>query len=335
MGNLFDTMLKRCYTKAIHHFPGDERTYIMNKKSLKITTGAMVTAIFGVMLLLNRQTGGLFGDIFIFLYPIPMVAYGAQYGLKSAAPVLAAMSLLSFLLGNVWGIFYAVTQALIGIIFGGCLHHKVDMTKTLFVVMILSALVTVVDTVVLSTLSGVSLNQEVEEMQKMMNTMFEQAGVAVPDMMLTAGYLKQILVLSMILLGLLQGFVVYEVSLLVLRRLRFPVQKPKSVFLYFPPKWTGYGAFAAFLLYGAKMARPFEQEMIQNVVLTVGVFGYMYLICFGVIAILLTLKVYVPRARIWGVILCIIGVFVFPTMEMAAGVVYIVSGYHRRLLEQM
>ena len=84
---------------------------MMNKKSLKITTGAMVTAIFGVMLLLNRQTGGLFGDIFVFLYPIPMVAYGAQYGIKSALPVLAAMSLLSFLFGNVWGIFYAVTQA--------------------------------------------------------------------------------------------------------------------------------------------------------------------------------------------------------------------------------
>ncbi len=303
-------------------------------KPLKITTGAMVTAIFGVMLLLNRQTGGLFQEVLLFLYPIPMVAYAAQYGWKSSIPAFAAMTLLSVLLGNFTGIFYGMSQALIGLVFGGCLHHKVDMTKILFVVMLLSAAVNVLDIAVLGILTGFDLNLEIEEMQRMLNSMFQQSGMVVPETMLATGYLKQIFVVSMIVLGGIQGFLVYEVSLMILHRLRFPVQKPKSIFLYAPPKWTGYGALVAVILYTTGMTRPFQQDMLQNAVLTIGTFGYIYLVCFGFIAILLTFKIYFPRMRLLRVILCVILLFLFPLLEMAAGFMYIVSQYHMYLMEQ-
>ncbi len=306
----------------------------MNKKSLNLTTGAMATAIFGVLLLLNRQTGNLFQDIFLFLYPVPMVAYSALYGWKSGIPVLVAMSLISFLLGSFTSLFYAVTQVLIGLAFGGCLHHKIDTTKTLFVVMVLSAVVNVLNTIVLGFLFGYDLNREVAEMQTMMNSVFEQAGVAAPESMLSVNYLKQMFVISMTVLGLLQGFIVYEVSLLILRRLRFPVQKPKPVFLYVPPKWTGYFAFLAVFSYSARMAQPLEQEMLQNMILTVGIFSYMYLICFGFIGILMVLKIYFPKIGFFGPVICVLGIFMFPFVEMIAGFVYIVSRYHERLLDQ-
>lgn len=306
----------------------------MDKKTINITTGAMVTAIFGVLLLLNRQTGSLFQDIFLILYPIPMVAYSAIYGCKSGIPVLVAMSLISFLFGNFTTIFYAVTQAAIGLVFGGCLHHKVDMTKTLFAVMVLSAIVNVLNTVVLGFLFGIDLNQEVTEMQNMMNIMFEQTGVVVPENMLSASFLKQIIVISMTLLGIFQGFIVYEVSLLLLRRLRFPVQRPKSIYLYYPPKWTGYAAMVAFFSYNARMVQPFENEILQNTILTVGILGYIYLICFGFIAILLFLKIRFPKVGALAYVICILGIFMFPMMEMIAGFFYIATRYHDDMVRQ-
>lgn len=306
----------------------------MNKKSLKITTGAMVTAIFGVFLLLNRQTGNFFQEIFLFLYPIPMVAYAALYGWRSGLPVLAAMSLLSFLFGNFTSIFYAVTQAFIGLIFGGCLYHKADMTKTLFAIMGLSSLVSILNTVVLGFLFGFDLNQEVAEMQAMMNSIFEQAGVAMPEMIMTTNYLKQIFVVSMVLLGIVQGFLVYEISLLVLRRLRFPVQKPKSVFLYSPPKWTGYGALLAFMLYNTSLVHPMENEMLQNVSLTAGIFSYLYLLCFGAIAVVLMIKVRFRRAGALGAVAAVAGLLLFPLLIMGTGFFYLVTEFHQRLVEQ-
>ena len=301
----------------------------MNKKSLVITTGAMVTAIFGVMLWLNRQSGALFQEIFIFLYPIPMVAFSALYGLKNGIPVCVSMSLLSFLFGDFTTIFYAMTQAIIGLVFGGCLHHKVDMTKTLFVVMILSALVSVLDTIVLGFLFGMDLNQEVAEIQMIMTTVFQQNSTPVPESLMETNTLKQFFVVSMILAGALQGFVVYEVSLLLLRRLRFPVQKPKSVFAYRPPVWTAYGAFLAFLIYNRSLLQPFGNEMLQNVVFTVGIFGCIYLLCFGFIALLHLLKTYFPKLGKLGAVICVLGLFVFATAYVFAGFLYI-AGFGRQ-----
>ena len=306
----------------------------MNKSALKITTGAMATAIFGVFLLLNRQTGDLFQEIFLFLYPIPMVAYAAMYGVKSGLPVFAAMSLISIFFGTFTTIFYAVTQALIGLVFGGCLCRRVDMTKTLFVVMVLSAIVNLLNTVVLGFLFGYNLNQEAAELQTMMNTAFQQAGVELTENMLTIPYLKRMFIISMTVFGAIQGFLVYEVSLLILRRLRFPVQKPKSVFLYTPPKWTGVLALAVFFGYYVTMVRPLEDELLQTVVQTAGIFGYLYLVCFGFIALLMVLKVRFPKMKGFSGLICLLCMLLFPMLEMMMGFWYVSGKLHLVLMEQ-
>lgn len=303
----------------------DAEGVFMEKRSIVITTGAMVTAIFGVMLWLNRQSGNLFQEIFIFLYPIPMVAYGAMYGIKNGAAVCASMSLIAFLLGDFTTIFYAVTQAVIGLVFGGCLHHKVDMTKTLLAVMLLSAFVNLLNTVFLGFLFGIDINREVTEIQGMMKTVFEQTGQVALENIMSLDTLKQIFIVSMILSGFMQGFIVYEVSLLLLRRLRFHVQKPKSVFLYTPPKWTGYAALLAFMVTNRSLIQPFANVTLQNTALTVGVLAYMYLICFGFIAILRILKTAFPNGGRWGIIVCILLIFIMPLAEAMMGFIYIVS----------
>ena len=54
----------------------------MNNDVRRLTDGAMMCAIVGAVLLINRQLGGLFQDMFLFLFPIPMVFYSAKYGMR-------------------------------------------------------------------------------------------------------------------------------------------------------------------------------------------------------------------------------------------------------------
>lgn len=297
----------------------------MEKKSMVITTGAMATAIFGVMMWLNRQSGNLFQEIFIFLYPVPMVAYAALYGVKNGMAVCASMSLLSFLLGDFTTIFYAMTQAIIGLVLGSCIYHKIDMTKSLLIVMLLSAFVNLLNTVFLGFLFGIDINREVAEIQGLMKELFEKTGQVMPENIMSLDSLKQIFIVSMILSGFLQGFLVYEVSLLLLRRLRFHIQKPKSVFLYTPPKWTGYASLIAFMMTNRSLIVPYTNEHLQNMILAVGVFCYMYLICFGFIAILRTLKTAFPNGGKWGFIVCILMIFILPMAEAMMGFIYIAN----------
>ena len=73
---------------------------------------------------------------------------------------------------------------------------------------------------------------------------------------------------------------------------------------------------------------PLEQQLLQDAAITVGIFGYMYLICFGFIGIVLVWKLRFPRAGIVGVLLGLLGICAFPMLEMLAGFFYIASSYH-------
>ena len=82
----------------------------MNNNTLRITTGAMILAIFAVLLLLNRQTGGVFEGFFIYILPVPMVIYSAKFDWKSGLMVFAGMCAFSLFFGTLTSIFYAVSS---------------------------------------------------------------------------------------------------------------------------------------------------------------------------------------------------------------------------------
>jgi hypothetical protein len=147
-----------------------------NSQALRLTTGAMFLAIFAILLLVNRQTGGFFEEFFIYLLPIPMVAYASIYNWKSALTVFAGMCAFSFFFGTFTSAFYAITAALVGLVLGTCLYYKVDLSVTMFVVMAMSAVFNVLSTVTLASLFGYDIDMELAEMQNMMNSVFEKAG---------------------------------------------------------------------------------------------------------------------------------------------------------------
>ena len=140
----------------------------MNNNTLRITTGAMILAIFAVLLLLNRQTGGVFEGFFIYILPVPMVIYSAKFDWKSGLMVFAGMCAFSLFFGTLTSIFYAVSSALLGLIFGACLFKKVDMTITMFVVMGIAGVLSVISNVALASVFGYNLAEDIALMQNSM-----------------------------------------------------------------------------------------------------------------------------------------------------------------------
>lgn len=309
----------------------------MNKNSdtLKITTGAMIIAIFAMLLLVNRQTGALFEDMFIYLLPIPMVIYAARFSWKYGLMVFAGMTLISFIFGSITTIFYAITSALLGLILGTCFYRKADMTKTMLLSMGLAALFNVLATITLASVFGYDLGAEIGEMQNMMNQAFEKYGFqenqAVGQMM-QSGFLLQMMIISMVLLGLVQGFLIYQLSILILKKLRISVGAPTSFISIYPPKWTGIAALAVYLYGSAAFLSAAEDSLKHNVWQTLWVCGYFWLLCFGMIAMNLAIRKYLVKNRLIAFLITFMGILILPQIVVILGLMYITFGLHDRLL---
>lgn len=224
----------------------------MNEKTKKITTGAMFTAIFCVLMLINRQTGEIFAEMIYFLLPIPMVGYASKYGFKAGLVAMFAMTFLSAFISTPTAIFYAFSESLIGLILGSGIHDQKPTGRLMLITMALSVASTVGNLLLTAAISGISVQAEAVQMQQIMQETIAKFNMpaetaAVYENTLNVRTLAQMLVIGTILTGILQGFLVFQLSLIILRRLKFQVPKPQPVFLFYPPRWTGYVSVALYL----------------------------------------------------------------------------------------
>ncbi len=320
----------------------------MNENTQKLTFGALLVAVFGVLLVLNRQTGAMLEETFIFLFPIPMVAFSARYGLKDSLPVFVCTVLISIFCGIFSSAFYAVTQSFIGMIYGSCIHAKRDMTKTMLLIMGLSALSNLLSSVVLASLFGMNLQEDIAAMQTGMKEAISRAASMggqlteaqqkAFDLILQPDALMRLLIVSMIFMGAVQGFVVCQLSVIILRRLRFPIKKPAPIVSYYPPRWSGILALILFMGYGSAVAMPQttgRAELIRVALQSGGLFGYMYLLAFGYIAVLLFFRAFGSGTKWLGVVLALLACFILPQLVLFAGAAYISLGLHEWLVRKI
>ena len=303
----------------------------MNTKTQELTYGAMIVAIFGVLLLVNRQTGGFFEGFFMFVFPIPMVAFSARYGWKDSLPVFVCTVLIAFLFGTFTAIFYAISMSFIGMVYGSCIKAEKDMNRTLLLVLFLSAAADLICSVALASLSGIDINADIMAMQEGMNQMFAQAGVSVAEGILSYDYLRRIYIISMGVLGAAEGLIVYYLSLAILRKLRYPIRKPLPLTSYYPSRISGYIALALVGVYIITMTKPFENEIAQNVLQSAGICGVIYLVFFGYIALLMVCRVYLRLPRVLGMILSLFLTLSITYIPILMGYFYISGNLHEAI----
>ncbi|MBQ8053109.1 MAG: DUF2232 domain-containing protein [Lachnospiraceae bacterium] len=296
----------------------------------------MIVAIFGVLLLVNRQTGGMFEGFFMFIFPIPMVAFAAKYGWKDSLAVFVCTVLIAFLFGSFTGLFYAISMSFIGMVYGSCIHAKRDMNRTLILVMVLSAAAELLCTIALAAVAGFDLNADIMAMQEAMNEVFAQAGVDIAASgILTYDYLRRMYIITTGFVGALEGLIVYYLSYAILKKLRYPIRKPQPITSYYPSKISGVIALILVFVYAYSVAKPFPNEIAQNVLQSAGMCGVIYLIFFGFVALIMVCRVYLRLPGFLGMLLTLFLTMTISYIPMLAGYLYITGNLHRMLDAKM
>ena len=305
--------------------------YIMNQEIKKITDGAMMIAIVGAVLLMDRQLAGTLSSMLLFLFPLPMVFYSAKYGLKASGMVLGALCALVFILGTPQSMFFVISESVIGTIYGASVHAGTENRRILLRTLFLGGIVELLAMVIFASFFGYDVTSEITEYTKIMDQLTAQTGVEFPVSLTNADPLRTLFVISAILTGVMEGMVTHLAARLMLKRLRFPVPKSTPIEQYYPPKWTGYLAFGAMCVYYYSIFRPFDAEVYQTAAMALGTLGLIYLLGFGVLAILIFVPKVFPKIRMWLVLIVVLMVFTMSLPLAITGFLYITTDLHERI----
>lgn len=293
----------------------------------------MMIAIVGAVLLMDRQLAGTISSMLLFLFPLPMVFYSAKYGLRSSGMVLGALLALVFILGTPQSIFFVGCESVIGTVYGSGIHNGTDNRRILLRTLVLAGLVELLAMVVFASFFGYDITQEITQYTAMIDQISAQTEFTLPVSFTNPASLRNLFVISAIFTGVLEGIITHLVSRLMLKRLRFPLPKSTPIDQYYPPKWSGYAAFAALCTYYYSMLRPFE-EVYQTAVQAAGTVGIIYLMIYGVLAVLILLPRRYPVLRKWTVLMAILLFFTMPMALAVAGFLYITTDLHERICKE-
>ncbi len=292
-----------------------------------------MTAIVGVLILIDRQFAGMFEEMLLFLVPMPMVFYSFKYGLKDSWVVFAAICILAFILGTPQMLFYISSESFLGLIYGSGIHSGVKSEKLVLAAMLIGVFVNLISTVIFAAFFGYDIPTEIAQMETMMTETFDKAGVQLPSTINMPQFIMTVIIISAVVMGILQGYITHVLSRVMMKRMHFNVEKAKPLAEYFPPKWTGYLGFAGFMAYYYTVFRPFSDSTIQMAVQAVGMCGFMYLLCFGYIGLIVIINLRNPVMKTLFKILVFLMMFSAPQGLVFAGFLYITTDVHQKLLE--
>lgn len=305
---------------------------VMNSNVRKITDGAMMCAIVGLLLVADRWLGGLFSGTFLFAFPLPMVFYSTKYGMKDSWMVLAAMSLLGFIISGPTMLFYIGCESLLGLIYGSGVHSHKPTEHLVLSAMLIGILVNLLSTVVFAAFFGYNLMEDIEFMQSTINNVAAQSGVVFPDTLMNVNTMKTLLVVGAIMTGVLEGYVTHLLSRLMMKRLRLHVEPIRPLAYYFPPKWTGYLGFAGLMAYEYAMLRPLDNAILQNACVGLGMLGIFYLVMFGSLFVMMVFSRSRKRSSLLVTLLIFFLILSAALLMAVAGFLYITTDLHQRML---
>lgn len=303
----------------------------MNRNVRRITDGAMMAAIVGVMLVIDRQTGGLLESVLLFAFPLPMVFFAAKYGWKQSLAELAAITFLSFIISTPQTMFYVFTEMIIGLIYGAGIHDQKPSGRLVLITILLSVFVNLVTTIIAAEFFGYDIAEEINLYMQSISQLQQEAGISLPFSDVRS-FLMNVLVVSTVLMGVMQGIVTHLLSRLMLKRLRIYMEPLKPLIEYFPPKWSGYLGIVCVVMYSVSVYRPLDNTVLNNIMQSVGISGMMYLAFFGYIALTFVMRYLGHLSKGISVLVSVILLFMFSLPMAVFGFLYITTDYHDRII---
>ena len=142
----------------------------MNKKRVNsITYGALICALTGAFLLLNRQLGGMFNTYMLWIIPLPVIIYCLKFDVRQGFVMGFAMLLLSFIVATPVSTFYVFASIIAGLVYADGVKKEKSSLQLIVSVIMVSLFILVVTSISLDTACLMTLSLPVRAPRPSLN----------------------------------------------------------------------------------------------------------------------------------------------------------------------
>jgi uncharacterized protein YybS (DUF2232 family) len=192
----------------------------------KLTEGAILLAIFAVLLLLTLYLP-IFGAIVNLFLSLPFIMYGAKNNRKSSLVFLVASIFISLIVGTLLAIPLTISYGLTGLVIGDCIRHKKSKGTGFMAASITYLLLLVVQYVITIVFFKVNfieqsielLRQSIEQSKNMLSALGQETNDVLLNQLNAGIDMLQSLIPSLFVMGsFIAVFFIYLVSFPIIKR---------------------------------------------------------------------------------------------------------------------
>ena len=268
----------------------------MVTQTRKLTEGAMMVALVGLMLFVNLQLGGMPEALMYWVLTFPILIYTAKYGIRNGLIAAFSTTLLSFMISSPTTIFYLFSCNVCGLFYGEGIRKKWKNGILYIGTVVFTFLSYLVTTIFFASLFGYDPKDDIEMISYFLSLF--HFGQDLNMVKLTG----MIILLSTILLSAMQALCIHLFAHILLMHLKIETRKIKTIFEIHLPSYVGVMIFFIWVLYFMRNVIKLNQEVLGALVLLYGI-AKVLAIFYGVISLCYALLLFKQKKFVFFVIL--------------------------------
>ncbi len=215
------------------------------KTTKNLAYSAMIMALIGAFLLVDRLFGSALLAFLQFLIPLPFAYYTVQHGNRNGLILLLATILMSVIVSTIIGIISVALYGLMGWLYGVFVNRGANRLQLLGLSFLVNLVIIIITMFALGSIMGYgTIAEQVAYLEELMVSTFATFGL---EKALVDKFLKPIFYISTILTAFLEAYLVHTVYLILNMRLKKPLPETMKLSEVKWPKSSGYIALLGLL----------------------------------------------------------------------------------------
>lgn len=295
----------------------------MRKNVRRITDGAVMAALTGLLMVLDGQSGMLIDGILFWVLPIPIIVYTVKYDVSSGFMVATAITIMAFILTLPHIAILIGFSNLIGIVYGIGVKKDLNKSWVLGLTFITTFIYYLISLVIFAGFFGYNAAAELESLTKMIRSLTETFGSngldPIKTLMIVNPFFKMLMTFPLFIpamIAVLQTIITNMISSIILKRLNLAEVKITPVLSIRIDKKWGLAALIILIatyVYNISMSSDFD-----NVIILLQFIAQLLFIVMGII--LCMTYVALKRIPLLSILISLL-VIVMPLLIMVIGII--------------